>query len=159
MSNINDLAVCAVWLRQFVHVRGYAVHVRGYAVRTWWTLWPRFRGSRARVADRRRAISDAVKPMDIAPFPSFPYTTSCTLRVTPSLILYAHIVPIRHRYPTVPIRHRYPTVHRTMWLIVGHCDAPAFALIVQCGPKNLLSLRLLWLIGRFIPFGPPSYQP
>ena len=52
-----------------------------------------------------------------------------------------------------------PTVHRTMWLIVGHCDAPAFALIVQCGPKNLLSLRLLWLIGRFIPFGPPSYQP
>ena len=24
MSNINDLAVCAVWLRQFVHVRGYA---------------------------------------------------------------------------------------------------------------------------------------
>ena len=52
-----------------------------------------------------------------------------------------------------------PTAHRTMWLIVGHCDAPAFALIVQCGPKNLLSLRLLWLIGRFIPFGPPSYQP
>ena len=52
-----------------------------------------------------------------------------------------------------------PTVHRTMRLIVGHCDAPAFALIVQCEPKNLLSLRLLWLIGRFIPFGPPSYQP
>ena len=52
-----------------------------------------------------------------------------------------------------------PSGHRTMWLIVGHCDAPAFALIVQCGPKNLLSLRLLWLIGRFIPFGPPSYQP
>ena len=27
-----------------------------------------------------------------------------------------------------------PSYHRTMWLIVGHCDAPAFALIAQCGP-------------------------
>ena len=48
-------------------------------------------GSRAHVADRRRAISVAVKPMDSQ---SFPYTTSCTLCVIHAHTLEARTVPV-----------------------------------------------------------------
>ena len=87
-------------------------------MRAWCALWPRFRGSRARAAGWPRAIPDAVKPMDIA---SFPYTTSCTLRVTPSLTLYAHIVPIRHRYPVKPLSaHPVTVLCGLLWGVVTH---------------------------------------
>ena len=101
-------------------------------------LWPLFRGSRARVADRRRAVSVAVKSMDIA---SFPYTTSCTLRVTPSLTIYAHIVPIRHRYPVKPLSARPITVQcGLLWGIVMH---PHLHSLRSVGLKNLLTHKPL----------------
>ena len=67
------------------------MHVRGYAVRTWWTLWPRFRGSRAHVADRRRAISVAVKPMDVVALSDVLSYTLC--------VIHAHTLEAR----TVPV--------------------------------------------------------
>ena len=105
---------------------------RDYAERAWCALWPCFRGSRARVADRRRAISDAVKPRDIAPFPYTTHTTSCTLRVTPSLTLYVHIVPIRHRYPVKPLSARQaPLCPSSPSLPVKPLSARPFT--VRCG--------------------------
>ena len=132
---------------------------RDYAERAWCALWPCFRGSRAHVADRRRAISVAVKPMDIASFPYFPYfpyTTSCTLCVIHAHTLYA--LPFRYvsdvpSSPSLPVRSPY---------VVAYCGAsmhPHLHSMCSVSAQYLLTLRLLWLIGRFIPFGPPSYQP
>ena len=102
---------------------------RDYAERAWCALWPRFSGSRAHVAGWRRAISVAVKPMDIA---SFPYTTSCTLCVIHAHTLYA--LPFRYvsdapSSPSLPLSARPVTVRcGLLWGIY----APAFALNVQC---------------------------
>ena len=86
-------------------------------------------GSRARVVDRRRAISDAVKPIDVSP-PSD--ALSYTLCVIHAHTLYA--LPFRYvsdvpSSPSLPLSARPVTVRcGLLWGIY----APAFALNAQC---------------------------
>ena len=126
---------------------------RDYAERAWCALRPRFRGSGARVTDRRRAISDAVKPMDVSPLS---YVLSCTLCVIHAHTLYA--LPFRYvsdvpSSPSLPVRSPY---------VVAYCGAsmhPHLHSMRSVSAQYLLTLRLLWLIGRFPPFGSPSHYP
>ena len=101
---------------------------RGVAARAWWTLRPRFRGSRARVADRRRAISVAVKPMDVVALSDVLSYTLCVIHAHTLYALPFRYVSDAPSSPSLPLSARPVTVRcGLLWGIY----APAFALNVQ----------------------------